>query len=336
MRVALIGASGKVGRQVLQQLAFENTADLELVLIARNVDRVRGAWLDISAALPLRAASCRARLPALRRPRVEITSELATVRGSALVVVAAGLWPTLESSALFLGRDSSGRLAQSHVNSELMRRIAEQVGLHCPQALVLVVTNQSDLMSCVVRGLLPRERVLGMGGMLDSARFRALAGEALEVSSDLFSQTHVIGYHNDDMFVPCASLPRAIHAALATQLVDQTRGYGSKVSRLQKNDALPQLNSGSSVLPGYAVFQTIAAYTGQAPPLEESFNVALDAPTAAAYGALAELGLSVPIRISRERYELSPPIRVTQTERAHLHGAQQRLAQELHALDATL
>lgn len=71
-----------------------------------------------------------------------------------LVIVAAGAWPSAEQAVQFQQHDASGRLVQSHANFELVRQVSEALAKHCPDALVLVVTNQSDLMSTLVQSKL--------------------------------------------------------------------------------------------------------------------------------------------------------------------------------------
>ncbi|MGC4086735.1 MAG: hypothetical protein QM756_02335 [Polyangiaceae bacterium] len=171
-----------------------------------------------------------------------------------------------------------------------------------------------------------------MGGMLDSARFRAIAADEFQIPCEKFAQTHVVGFHNDDMFVPMSTFPAELDALLAENLIERTRRYGAVVSQLQKDAAMPHIDSGSAVLPGYAIFRTIAAYTGQAPPIEESFNVTLAAPTALAYGACLDVGVSVPVHIGGGAYEVLPPLELSNAERALLRGAEQRIASELDSV----
>src|SRR5207247_6677796 len=99
--------------------------------------------------------------------------------------------------------------------------VSQQIKQHCPQAIVIVVSNPLDVMCYVAKEVtgFPRERVLGMAGVLDTARYRAFLAEALDVSvRDI--QAMVLGGHGDTM-VPLVSYT-AVGGIPITQLMDRT------------------------------------------------------------------------------------------------------------------
>src|SRR2546422_4154553 len=69
-------------------------------------------------------------------------------------------------------------------NADIVQQVARQIKQHCPTAIVVVVSNPLDVMCWVTKAVtgFPRERVIGMAGVLDTARYRAFLAEALDVS----------------------------------------------------------------------------------------------------------------------------------------------------------
>src|SRR6266704_478723 len=69
-------------------------------------------------------------------------------------------------------------------NADIVKQVAQQIKRHCPGAIVVVVSNPLDVMCWVTKQVtgFPRERVIGMAGVLDTARFRSFLAEALDVS----------------------------------------------------------------------------------------------------------------------------------------------------------
>src|SRR5205809_5948447 len=110
--------------------------------------------------------------------------------GSELVVVTAGI-----ARKPGMSRDDLVR-----TNAEIVRHVSLQIKQHCPKAIVLVVSNPLDVMCWVAKQVtgFPRERVIGMAGVLDTARFRAFLAEALDASVEDI-QAMVLGGHGDTM-----------------------------------------------------------------------------------------------------------------------------------------
>jgi malate dehydrogenase len=143
-------------------------------------------------------------------------------------------------------------------NTEIVRGVAEEVRSGSPDAIAIVVSNPLDAMAYVtlrVTGF-PRERVIGMAGVLDSARFRSFIALELDVSVE---DTHafVLGGHGDSM-VPLARyssvagipLPRLLPPERVEALIERTRKGGGEIVQL--------LGSGSAYYaPGAAVAQMV-------------------------------------------------------------------------------
>jgi malate dehydrogenase len=324
MHIGIIGASGKVGRQALQYLYMRNKIEgLRLTLVSRKPSKDKGLLLDIRNTLPLKSAN---ENDCFHEIEVVATDNYTDLSNASAIVIAAGVWPTKEQMDEFEQIDSTGRMVQSFVNYNVVADIGKQIARHAPGALVFVVTNQSDLMAEVAREYLPREHVLGVGGMIDSARFRMLLSDQLcdGVINSSFGYArergHVIGYHNNDMIPLASSLTdRNIGKDKLDYALTETRKSGGYIAQLQRDPVMFSMATGASILPGYAAYMTLAAFTGQITPIEEAFNVVLeDASLAAKYGVAKGAALSVPVRLGKGRFQIASNYPVTAEERAHL------------------
>jgi malate/lactate dehydrogenase len=338
MRVTIFGASGKVGKEAIKNLILMNAAeDLELVLIARNTDRIKGMVADIESAAPLLPWQ-----PVERHaPRITVTSDARDIAGTDLAVITAGAWPTPEQKEAFAKTDPSGRLVQSRANFDLVQDISRQIARYAPGALTLVVTNQSDMMAEAAREMLAPEKVLGFGGIVDSARLRAVIRAKMP---GMEFGLHMIGYHNADMIVADYPVPDMIYNSNFLRKAEaETRAYGGHVSKLQKDFNYPHIDSGASVLPGYALYTTIAAFTGQTvnpraelTDIEESFNVRLPREISVCYGTRENGALSVPVVIGKGGYKVSGLAVAGVTQLPHLRAAQERMEASYAELKAAL
>jgi malate dehydrogenase len=181
-KVTVVGA-GNVGATTAQRIAEAGLADVVLVDIVEGLPQ--GKALDLAEAAPVVAHDA----------RVSGTNDYADTAGSDIVVVTSGL-------ARQPGMSRDDLLTK---NASIVRSVVEQAAKHSPDAILIVVTNPLDAMCHVAMAAsgFPRERVLGMAGVLDSARFRTFIAQELGVSVE---DTHafVLGGHGDTM-VP---LPR--------------------------------------------------------------------------------------------------------------------------------
>jgi malate dehydrogenase len=218
-RVAVIGA-GNVGASVALYLAERGLADVTLIDIVEGLPQ--GKALDMLQATPLWHQG----------GSVTGSNDLADVKGAQVVIMTAG----------FPRKPGMSRTDLLKANADIIRPAAEAVKQHAPNAFVIVVTNPLDVMAWLfwkVSGL-PKARVVGMAGILDSARFRAFLATELGVSpADI--QAMVLGGHGDSM-VP---LPRytTVGGITVTQLIapdrlaaisDRTRNGGAEIVKLLK------------------------------------------------------------------------------------------------------
>jgi malate dehydrogenase len=216
-KVTVIGA-GHVGATTAQRIAEAGLADVVLVDIVEGLPQGKG--LDLAEAAPVVGHDA----------RVTGTNDYADTAGSDVIVVTSGL-------ARQPGMSRDDLLAK---NAGIVRAVVESSVAVSPDAIIIVVTNPLDAMCHVAMRAsgFPRERVIGMAGVLDSARFRTFIAQELGVSVE---ETHafVLGGHGDTMVplprystvagVPITELlsPERIQA-----LVDRTANGGAEIVAL--------------------------------------------------------------------------------------------------------
>src|SRR3982750_2466556 len=182
-KVTVVGGAGNVGATVARAIAVKELADVVIVDIA--AEKAQGIALDIFQACPLDGSDS----------RLLGTSDYAATAGSDVVVVTSGV-PRKPG----MSRDD---LLQ--VNYKIMQSVTEQIVKYSPNCIIVPVANPLDAMCQAVYKLsgFPRERVIGMAGVLDSARMRTFIAMELNVSVENI-HAFVLGGHGDTM-VP---LPR--------------------------------------------------------------------------------------------------------------------------------
>jgi malate dehydrogenase len=182
-KVTVVGGAGNVGATVARAIAVKELADVVIIDIA--AEKAAGIALDIFQACPIDGSDT----------RLVGSSDYAQTANSDVVVVTSGV-PRKPG----MSRDD---LLQ--VNYKIMQAVTEQVVKYSPNAIIVPVANPLDAMCQAVYRLskFPRERVIGMAGVLDSARMRTFIGMELNVSVENI-HAFVLGGHGDTM-VP---LPR--------------------------------------------------------------------------------------------------------------------------------
>jgi malate dehydrogenase len=218
-KVTVIGA-GNVGATTAQRIAEAGLADVVLIDIVDGLPQGKG--LDLAEAAPVVGHDA----------RVLGTNDYADTAGSDIVVVTSGL-------ARQPGMSRDDLLAK---NAGIVRSVVEQAVAHSPDSILIIVTNPLDAMCHVALRAsgFPRERVLGMAGVLDSARFRTFIARELGVSVE---DTHafVLGGHGDTMvplprYSTVAGVPitELLSADRVAALVNRTANGGAEVVALLK------------------------------------------------------------------------------------------------------
>ena len=218
-KVTVVGA-GNVGATTAQRIAEAGLADVVLVDIVEGLPQGKG--LDLAEAAPIVGHDA----------RITGSNDYLATAGSDIVVVTSGL-------ARQPGMSRDDLLAK---NARIVKAVVEQAAKHSPDAILIVVTNPLDAMCHVAMRAsgFPRERVLGMAGVLDSARFRTFIAEELGVS---VADTHafVLGGHGDTMvplprYSTVAGVPitELLPADRVKALADRTANGGAEVVALLK------------------------------------------------------------------------------------------------------
>jgi len=218
-KVTVVGA-GNVGATTAQRIVEAGLADVVLVDIVEGLPQGKG--LDLAEAAPVVGHDA----------HIVGTNDYADSAGSDIVVVTSGL-------ARQPGMSRDDLLAK---NAGIVRSVVEQAVKHSPNCILIIVTNPLDAMCHVALAAsgFPRERVIGMAGVLDSARFRTFIALELGVS---VQDTHafVLGGHGDTMvplprYSTVAGIPitELLSPERVQALVDRTANGGAEVVALLK------------------------------------------------------------------------------------------------------
>jgi malate dehydrogenase len=217
-KVTVVGGAGNVGATVARGVAEKQLADVVVIDIAEQ--KAAGVALDMLEACPIWGSDA----------RVLGTGDYAESANSDVVVVTSGVprKPGMSRDDLL------------NVNFKIMQQVTEQVVKHSPNCIIIPVSNPLDAMAQAVYKLsrFPRERVIGMAGVLDGARMRSFIAKELDVSVENV-HAFVLGGHGDTM-VP---LPRysTVAGIPITDLLDKatidrisarTAGGGLEITQL--------------------------------------------------------------------------------------------------------
>jgi malate dehydrogenase len=283
-----IAGVGRVGSQVARSLAERDDADLVLVDTAQR--RAEGRALDLNQAGALAGYEAR---------HVGTTS-WEEAAGCEVVVICCG-------SARQPGQRREDLVTE---NAAVVREIGRTIAERCPDAVAVVVTTPVDVMCHVMLGAtgFPRARVIGVGGVIDSARFRAsLAGE-LGVSARDVEGT-VLGAHDDSM-VPLLSSARAhggpvrLAAERADVVLAHTREGAGEILQLAGDGAAQAPAAGVE-----AVVEAVMHDTKRVLPCSAFCQ--------GEYG-LDDVFVGVPVRLGRDGVEEIVELELDDDERAAL------------------
>jgi malate dehydrogenase len=305
-KVTVVGA-GNVGGTTAQRLAERNYADVVLVDIVEGLPQ--GKALDILESGPILGYDS----------NVIGTNSYEESADSDVVVITSG-----SPRKPGMSRDDLLKTNQNIVSS-----VTEEVARHSPEAIIIVVANPLDAMCHValeVSGF-SRERVVGMAGILDTARYRTFIAQELGVSvRDVFAL--VLGGHGDTM-VPLPSMATVGGVAITELLsqdrveaiVDRTRGGGAEIVQL--------LQSGSAFYaPSAAVVEMVDAIL-----LDQKRILPCAAYLRGEYG-IDDLFVGVPVKLGASGIEEIVALDLEESELEELRnsaGAVRELVEVLHS-----
>jgi malate dehydrogenase len=239
-KLAVIGA-GFVGSTCAHWAAAKELGDV--VLLDVNDGAAKGKALDLFEASPVEMFDS----------RITGTSNYADIAGSDVVIITAGL-PRKP------GMSRDDLLA---TNAKIMKEVCLGVKQHAPQSVVIVVSNPLDAMAYVAKDVLgfPKERVLGMAGVLDGARMRSFIAEECNVSvKDV--QAFVLGGHGDTMVpmprhcsVGGVPLLEMLPKEKIDAIVTRTRNGGAEIVGLLKTGSAYYAPAASAVQMAEAILK---------------------------------------------------------------------------------
>jgi malate dehydrogenase len=287
-KITVVGA-GNVGATTAQRVAEKELArTVVMVDIAEGIPQ--GKALDQWESAPIEGFDS----------RIVGTNGYGETANSDIVIITAGI----------ARKPGMSRDDLLNTNAGIVKSVAEEIKRTSPSAIVIVVSNPLDVMSYVAMKVtgFPRQRVLGMAGVLDTARYRAFLAEALDVSvRDI--QAMVLGGHGDTMvplisFTSVSGIPitQLMPRAKLDAIVERTRSGGAEIVK--------HLKTGS------------AYYAPSAAAVQMCESIVLDQkrilPCAAwlegEYG-MSGLFLGVPCKLGRNGLEAIIEVELTREER---------------------
>jgi malate dehydrogenase len=218
-KVTIVG-SGNVGATAAHWIASKELGDVVLIDIVEGVPQGKG--LDLLEAMPIEK----------RDSHVIGTNDYADTANSDIVVITAGIprKPGMSRDDLL------------NTNHKIMKDVVSKAVQYSPKCILIIVSNPLDAMAQAAYKMsgLPRERVIGMAGVLDSARFRAFIAEELKVSVENVT-AFVLGGHGDTMvplprYSTVAGIPitELMDKATVDRLVQRTRDGGAEIVKYLK------------------------------------------------------------------------------------------------------
>ncbi|MFL5737137.1 MAG: malate dehydrogenase [Actinomycetota bacterium] len=269
MRVTVVG-SGFVGQTAAMRIVQRGLADVVLIDIVEGLPQ--GLALDIKESSPVERFE----------PRITGTNDYADTAASDVVVVTAG----------FPRQPGMSRMDLLGKNAAIVRDVISRAAEHSPNAIIMMVTNPLDEMTALAADVsgFPKERVLGMAGVLDSARLRYFIAEELDVSP-LGVQAMTLGSHGESMVplprhatVDGKPLAGLVDEATLERLYQRTRDGGAEIVALLKKGS-------AYYAPSASIAQMVAAIAGE---LDDVLPVC--AWCTGQYG-ISEVYVGVPVRL---------------------------------------
>ena len=296
-KIALIGA-GQIGGTLAMLCGMRNLGDVVLFDVVEGMPQ--GKALDLSHLAPVFGLDF----------KITGTNNIADIAGADVCVVTSGL-PRKPG----MSRDDLVK-----TNAEIVRNVAKGIRENAPEAFVIVVTNPLDAMVYLMQKEtgFAANRVVGMAGVLDTARYQAFLADELNVSVASVS-AFVLGGHGDDMvpvrsFTTCNGVPvgNLIKADRLDAIEKRVRGAGGEVVALLKNGS-------AFYSPAASAIQMVESYL-----FDQRRVLAAAAKLNGEYG-LKDLYKGVPVIIGRGGIEKVVEIELAEAERTALHESAERV-----------
>ncbi|MCA1745486.1 MAG: malate dehydrogenase [Bacteroidales bacterium] len=306
MKVTVVGA-GNVGATCADILAYREIAN-EVILVDIKEGVAEGKALDIWQKAPIDLYDTRT---------VGVTGDYSKTAGSDVVVITSGLprKPGMTRDDLI------------ETNAGIVKSVTEQVVAKSPNAIIIIVSNPLDVMTyqAHITSKLPRTKVMGMAGILDTARYRAFLAEELNVSpKDI--QAVLMGGHGDTMvplprYTTVAGIPvtELIDADKLDAIIERTKFGGGELVKLMGTSAW--------YAPGSAAAQMVEAIVRDQ---KRVFPVCIR--LEGEYG-IDGCYLGVPVILGKNGVEKVIELKLTEEEMAALRTSRDHVIEVMNVLD---
>jgi malate dehydrogenase len=310
MKVTVVGA-GAVGASCAEYIALKNFAS-EVVLIDIKEGFAEGKAMDLMQTASLNGFDTRI---------VGVTNDYSKTAGSDVAVITSGIprKPGMTREELI------------GTNANIVKSVVEQLVKHSPNIIVIVVSNPMDTMAYLVHKAtkLPKNHIIGMGGALDSARFKYRLAEALgSPISDVDGM--VIAAHSDSGMLPLTRLAsyrgvpisEFLSAERLSQVAEDTKVGGATLTKL--------LGTSAWYAPGAAVSALVQAIACDQKKLFPC-SVLLEGE----YGQ-KDVCVGVPVIIGRDGVERIVEVKLNEAEKAKFNESTQAVREVNKALEGVL
>lgn len=304
-KITVVGA-GHVGATAAQRLAEKELAR-EIVLIDVIEGIPQGKGLDQWESAPIEGFDS----------RVIGSNDYGPAAGSEMFIVTAGI-----ARKPGMSRDDLMR-----TNVAIVKSVSEEIKKCSPDAIVIVVSNPLDVMAWVAKEVtgFPRNRVIGMAGVLDTARYRSFIADALDVSVEDI-QAMVLGGHGDTMvplisYTTVSGIPvtQMMNSSRLDEIVERTRNGGAEIVGYLKTGSAYYAPSAAAVQMAEAIVKDKKRILPCAAWLEGEFG-------------FRDLYLGVPCKLGASGLELIIEVELSKAEQAALEKSAEHVRQTMSAV----
>jgi len=304
--ITVVGA-GNVGATTAQRVAEKELA--RRVVMVDVVEGIpQGKGLDQYQSAPIEGFDS----------RVIGTNGYDETAGSDIVIITAGI----------ARKPGMSRDDLLNTNAGIVKQVAENIARTSPNAIIIVVSNPLDVMCYVAKKVtgFPRERVIGMAGVLDTARYRAFLAEALDVSvRDI--QAMVLGGHGDTMvplisYTTVSGIPvtQLLERKTLDEIVDRTRNGGAEIVKHLKTGSAYYAPSSGAVQMAEAIVRDQKRILPCAAWLQGEYG-------------MSDLFLGVPVKLGRGGMEKVIEVELTSKERVDLGKSAEAVREPMSKLN---
>ena len=306
MKVTVVGA-GNVGATCADVLAYREVVN-EIILLDIKDGIAEGKALDIWQKAPINGYDTRT---------VGVTNDYSRTAGSDVVVITSGLprKPGMSRDDLI------------GINAGIVKSVTENVVKYSPDAIIIIVSNPLDVMTyqAHLASKLPRTKVMGMAGILDTARYRAFISEALNISQKEI-QAMLLGGHGDSMvgltrYTTVGGIPvtELLEVDVLNAIVERTKSGGGELVKLMGTSAW--------YAPGAAAAQMVEAIVKDQ---RRIFPVCVQ--LKGEYG-IDNCYLGVPVVLGKNGIERIVELKLNEAEMATLKSSEAQVREVMNVLE---